>query len=144
MLYGDSLAGKTTWARSLGKHIYFEKVFSGKICIEQDKGSEYAVFDDIAGGLSYFPGWKGWLGCQSHISVKQMYRDPVDFNWNRPSIWITNRDPRVDMQRSIEKDDGKFFGDDLNWLEANCHFISVSIYMPLVTFRASTASAETE
>lgn len=138
MLYGDSLSGKTTWARSLGRHVYFEKQFSGKIALTEGPEAEYAIFDDIAGGLSFFPGWKGWLGCQSHISVKALYRDPVDFKWNKPSIWNTNRDPRVDMRRSIEKDDGKFFPDDLDWLEKNCIFVMVNGWEPLVTFHANT------
>lgn len=142
MLYGDSQTGKTTWARSLGKHIYFEKQFSGKIALTEGPSCEYAVFDDMSGGLSFFPGWKGWLGCQSWISVKQLYRDPVSFNWNKPSVWCTNRDPRKDMERSITKDDGKFFADDLDWLEANCIFVSVDHWNPLVTFRANSTSTE--
>jgi hypothetical protein len=137
VLYGDSLAGKTTWARSLGKHVRFEKQFSGKVALTEGPSSEYAVFDDIAGGLAFFPGWKGWLGCQPWISVKQMYRDPVNFNWNKPSIWVTNRDPREDIRRSIDKDDGKFFEDDLHWLEANCMFSVAHLWDPLVTFHAN-------
>lgn len=136
MLYGDSLTGKTTWARSLGKHIYFEGVFSGKTCLES-RDAEYAVFDDIRGGIGFFPAWKAWLGCQAEISVKRMYRDPGPYMWNRPAIWACNRDPRKDMEKSITKDDGKFFGEDLAWLDTNCIFVSVDHWDPLVTFHAN-------
>lgn len=140
VLYGDSQSGKTTWARSLGKHVYFEKQFSAKTALDGMEAAEYAVFDDMAGGLAYFPGWKGWLGCQNWVTVKALYRDPTLQKWNKPSIWCTNRDVLAEMRRSVDKDDGKFFTDDLEWMEANCVFIKCNHWDPLVTFPTSNMS----
>jgi hypothetical protein len=136
ILYGPSLTGKTTWARSLGDHIYVQGVLSGKEIINSNESARYAVLDDIRGGLKFFPAWKDWLGGQQWISVKQMYRDPILWKWGRPCIWCANRDPRADIRRSIDKDDGVFMEDDMDWINANCIFVYVD--EALVTFRAST------
>lgn len=136
ILYGPSLTGKTTWARSLGDHIYVQGVLSGKEILNSNESARYAVLDDIRGGLKFFPAWKDWLGGQQWISVKQMYRDPVLWKWGRPCIWCANRDPRADIRRSIDKDDGVFMEDDMDWINANCIFVYVD--EALVTFRAST------
>lgn len=118
ILYGESMTGKTSWARSLGKHIYCVGLLSGD---ELSKAGdvEYAVFDDIRGGIKFFHGWKEWLGCQPYVSVKQLYREPRAVAWNKVSIWCCNRDPRFDMH--AEK--SGFFQDDVDWLERNCTFI---------------------
>nr|QVW56430.2 MAG: replication-associated protein [Gemycircularvirus] len=136
ILYGPSLTGKTTWARSLGDHIYMQGVLSGKEILNSNESARYAVLDDIRGGLKFFPAWKDWLGGQQWISVKQMYRDPILWKWGRPCIWCANRDPRADIRRSIDKDDGVFMEDDMDWINANCIFVYVD--ESLVTFRAST------
>jgi len=84
---------------------------------------EYAVFDDIRGGIKFFPAFKEWLGAQMTVSVKQLYRDPCLVAWGKPSIWISNDDPRLGMEAS-----------DANWLEQNAIFVDVS--RPI--FRANT------
>lgn len=136
-MWGKRETGKTTWARSLGPHFYFEGVFSGTTALrEYEYEPEYAVFDDIRGGIKFFHAWKAWLGCQREISVKRMYHDPEPFIWGRPAIWCANRDPRIDMRRSVELNDGHFFEDDLEWIEDSCIFIHVD--EAIATFRAST------
>lgn len=105
--------GKTVWARSLGRHLYFGGIFSARNL--GDDRNRYAVFDDIAGGIKFFPRFKDWLGCQMEFMVKEMYRDPHLFRWGRPAIWIANSDPRHDMTH-----------DDIVWLEANCIFVEIS------------------
>jgi len=97
-------------------------MFSGKLALES-RGALYAVFDDIRGGIKFFPGFKDWLGCQSHFLVKAMYKDPVMFHWNRPCIWVSNTDPRHDMESA-----------DVAWMEVNCVFVEVSRSI----FRANT------
>ena len=37
---------------------------------------DYAVFDDIRGGMKFFPSFKEWLGAQMWITVKRLYREP--------------------------------------------------------------------
>lgn len=76
---------------------------------------KYAIFDDIRGGIKFFPAFKEWLGAQQYVTVKELYREPKLVRWGKPSIWISNDDPRLVM------DPG-----DVSWLEANCVFVEVT------------------
>ncbi|QCX29517.1 Replication-associated protein [Plant associated genomovirus 22] len=113
VLYGPTRTGKTTWARSLGDHLYFGGLFSAAELA--NGGARYAIFDDIAGGIKFFPRWKDWLGCQAQFQVKQMYKDPYLFTWGRPSIWVSNTDPRQELS-----------SEDIDWMEGNCVFVNVT------------------
>lgn len=117
MLYGPSRLGKTVWARSLGKHGYFCGLYSGRdaVRITGDSGIRYAIFDDIQGGIKFFPGFKNWLGGQTQFQIKVLYKDPVLVDWGRPAIWIANDDPRLSLNEV-----------DIEWLEANCYFVNVT------------------
>lgn len=75
---------------------------------------KYAVFDDIRGGIKFFPAFKEWLGAQQTVSVKKLYRDPKLVEWGKPSIWSANSDPRLEMEAG-----------DVAWMEANCIFIEI-------------------
>lgn len=77
--------------------------------------AQYAVFDDMRGGIKFFPAFKEWMGCQMHVTVKQLYREPKLLPWGKPTIWVANTDPRVDMTP-----------EDANWLTSNAVFIEVS------------------
>lgn len=110
-LYGDSRTGKTLWARSLGAHIYCVGLVSGKEC-RRGPDVEYAVFDDIRGGIKFFPAFKEWLGAQQYVTVKELYKEPTLTRWGKPSIWISNDDPRNSMMQV-----------DVTWIEANCIFV---------------------
>ncbi|AXB22628.1 replication associated protein [Alces alces faeces associated genomovirus MP146] len=122
VLYGESRTGKTLWARSLGPHIYNVGLVSGEEC-SRAPHVKYAVFDDIRGGIKFFPAFKEWLGGQSTVCVKRLYRDPKLVTWGKPSIWVSNDDPRHAMDAS-----------DVSWLEANARFIEIT--EPI--FRANT------
>lgn len=113
VLYGPSQTGKTSWARSLGKHIYCVGLVSGAECMKAHD-VDYAVFDDIRGGMKFFPSFKEWLGCQPHVCVKEMYREPKVIEWGKPSIWCSNADPRDEMLQV-----------DIDWMEKNVTFIEV-------------------
>lgn len=77
---------------------------------------DYAIFDDM-GGLKYVPQFKNWLGGQAEFQVKQLYRDPVLITWGKPTIWLSNWDPREeDISHS-----------DREWLEGNCTFIHIDV-----------------
>nr|QVW56460.2 MAG: replication-associated protein [Gemycircularvirus] len=122
VLYGESRTGKTLWARSLGPHIYNIGLVSGEECMKAPN-VKYAIFDDIRGGIKFFPAFKEWLGAQATVSVKRLYRDPKLVAWGKPSVWISNEDPRLVMDSS-----------DISWLEANARFIEVNSAI----FRANT------
>lgn len=123
-MFGGTRTGKTLWARSLGTHIYNVGLVSGAECIKGESDDvEYAIFDDIRGGMKFFHGFKEWLGGQLWVSVKMLYRDPKLMKWGKPSIWISNEDPRTDMTAQ-----------DIEWLEGNCTFIEVKETI----FRANT------
>ncbi|AMH87711.1 replication-associated protein [Pteropus associated gemycircularvirus 7] len=124
VLYGDTRLGKTVWARSHGPHIYFCGLYSGAEAMKHD-GADYAVFDDIQGGIKFFHGFKNWLGAQAEFQVKVLYKDPVLIQWGKPSIWLSNSDPRYDLSPS-----------EVTWMEGNCLFVELTA--PLFTSRAST------
>nr|UBQ66268.1 Rep protein [finch CRESS-DNA virus] len=84
---------------------------------------KYAIFDDIRGGIKFFPAFKEWLGGQPWVSVKCLYRDPQLIKWGKPTIWISNDDPRHAMEPG-----------DISWLEENAIFI----YVDEPIFRANT------
>nr|QTE03619.2 MAG: replication-associated protein [Gemycircularvirus] len=133
ILYGPSRTGKTSWARSLGAHMYFERLFSGKEALGGMCDAEYAVFDDCS--IDHMPGWKSWFGAQATVGVRAMYRDATYVAWGKPIVWCTNRDPRIDMRIDINNERShKWFQDDIDWMEANCIFVAVD--SPI--FRAST------
>lgn len=73
--------------------------------------------------MKFFPAFKEWLGGQAWVSVKCLYRDPKLIKWGKPSIWISNEDPRHVMEPA-----------DISWLEDNAVFIEVRNAI----FRANT------
>ena len=105
--------GKTIWARSLGKHLYFCGLFSYAEAIKFES-AQYAVFDDIQGGIKFFHGFKNWLGAQHQFQIKGLYKDPQLITWGKPCIWLSNTDPRCDMSH-----------DDVEWMNGNCLFVEI-------------------
>lgn len=104
--------GKTIWARSLGSHAYFGGLFS---LDEPTDGVDYAVFDDINGGIEFFPSYKWWLGHQKEFYATDKYKGKKLIKWGRPAIWCSNDDPRGQK------------GADVDWLERNCIFVSIEV-----------------
>ena len=77
-LYGETRLGKTLWARSLGSHAYF----GGLFCLDESVTDvDYAVFDDMQGGLEFFHGYKFWLGCQSQFYATDKYKGKKLIDW---------------------------------------------------------------
>lgn len=94
--------------------MYFGGLFSAREALDNPK-AEYAVIDDIAGGIKFFPRFKDWLGCQAEFQLKELYREPRLFKWGKPTIWCSNEDPRAGLGEP-----------DVDWLEGNCIFVQVS------------------
>ncbi|KAN0085082.1 hypothetical protein V8E54_001549 [Elaphomyces granulatus] len=107
IMYGPSLTGKTTWARSQGPHAYFPGLFMLEGFSPSDV--EYAIFDDMMHGIYSIPNWKFWLGGQSEFAIGDKYMRKQRITWGKPCIFIGNSDPRLTLS-----------GTDLSWLEANC------------------------
>lgn len=116
VLYGETRTGKTLWARSLGPHLYTIGMVSGdELAKAAATDIKYAIFDDMRGGFKFFHMWKEWLGAQAEVTVKQLYREPRKIKWGRPSIWVSNQDPREGLEPG-----------DVSWLEQNCIFVEVN------------------
>lgn len=90
-------------------------IMSGEVALRDMQDAHYAILDDMRGGISFFPSWKEWLGCQQVITIKKLYRDPVQIKWGRPTIWLSNTDPRQQLSSQ----------EDIHWLEANCQFVAM-------------------
>lgn len=104
-------------------------VMSGEVALRDMPDADYAVFDDMRGGIEFFPSWKEWLGSQAVVTVKKLYRDPVQVKWGKPCIWLANSDPREQMQADVTERTprGKIDAimNDVAWLEGNCIFVYV-------------------
>lgn len=85
---------------------------SGEVALRDMPDAEYAVFDDIRGGIKFFPAYKEWFGAQKVVTVKKLYRDPVQIKWGKPCIWLANDDPRDQLTP-----------EEIGWLEGNCDFV---------------------
>nr|QCX29347.1 Replication-associated protein [Plant associated genomovirus 1]QCX29351.1 Replication-associated protein [Plant associated genomovirus 1] len=112
VLWGPTRTGKTLWARSLGRHLYFGGLFNmGELSDIDD--AEYAVFDDMQGGFEYFHGYKFWLGGQSEFTVTDKYKGKKHVKWGKPTIWLSNVDPTTEK------------GLDYEWLMGNAFIVRV-------------------
>nr|QHB15163.1 replicase [Insect-associated mastrevirus 1] len=86
-LCGPTRTGKTTWARSLGHHIYW----SGSFILDTfDESAQYLVLDDIE--WSYVPAKKQLFGGQKEFVLSDKYRRKRRLKWGKPVIYLFNRD----------------------------------------------------
>lgn len=105
VLVGDTRLGKTEWARSLGRHSYFNCLFS---LDEHDAEAEYAIFDDC--NWKFLPSKKGWFGAQKEFICTDKYRHKRKIKWGKPSIFSCNKDGYDEMVLSPE----------WQWIQGNC------------------------
>lgn len=98
------------WARSLGNHAYFGGLFSIDEPIDD---VDYAIFDDMQGGLKFFHSYKFWLGCQKQFYVTDKYKGKKLIDWGKPSIYLANQNPLADD------------GVDYDWLVGNCDIVEL-------------------
>uniref|UniRef100_A0A8A4XBN3 Replication-associated protein n=1 Tax=Ficedula parva Genomoviridae sp. TaxID=2814952 RepID=A0A8A4XBN3_9VIRU len=134
---GGEVDGRDAWLLQSGIGAETALKVSGDECLKAPE-VDYAVFDDLRGGITFFPSFKEWLGCQMWVTVKCLYREPKLVKWGRPTIYLANRDPRLDMFDIFPGGEKKwrkgFSQEDVDWLEANCIFVEISSAI----FRAST------
>ena len=110
VLWGPTRMGKTLLARCFGKHSYFGGLFN---LDQYDKTAEYAVFDDLHGGMEFFHSYKQWLGGQKEFTSTDKYRKKQNIKFGKFSVYCSNTDPRDEK------------GADRDWLEGNCKFVYV-------------------
>lgn len=96
MIVGPSNIGKTMWARSLGRHIYWHTMIDLAIF---DELAEYAVFDDFE--WAYMPSKKAWWGGQQQFTITDKYRKKKTIKWGKPIIYLCN--PDDDPREQVNK-----------------------------------------
>lgn len=84
---GQSRLGKTEWARSLGRHMYYNGAFDLGIW---DNEAKYIIFDDM--DWKWFPYKKQFIGAQRQFVVTDKYRKKKTINWGKACIVIWNPD----------------------------------------------------
>ena len=90
ILIGASRSGKTEWARSLGKHMYFNNLLN---LDNWDESADYIVLDDFSNDIiKYLPCWKCFFGGQREFTLTDKYRGKRTVKWGKPMIWLSNED----------------------------------------------------
>lgn len=101
VLIGRSRLGKTEWARSLGRHMYFNAMANFKD--KWDDEADYIIFDDF--GIDFIPNRKGFFGGQEEFEVTGKYMPVRSVKWGKVCIYLTNDKPD--------------YGKDKEWFDAN-------------------------
>lgn len=101
VLWGPSRMGKTEWARSLGKHMYFNNVANFKD--KWDDEADYIIFDDF--NLDFIPNRKGFFGGQEEFEITGKYMKVKSVRWGKVCIYLCNNVPN--------------YGNDEQWFRAN-------------------------
>jgi len=108
-LVGESRLGKTEWARSLGKHTYFNGMFNLE---DWNFDAEYLVIDDIE--WKFVPAKKALMGAQKVFTMTDKYKKKVTLQWGKPCIYLCNQD--MDVYNSC---------DERMWLRDNAEYVIV-------------------
>lgn len=94
-LIGPSRTGKTSWARSLGEHIYCMSALIPSAVKNKPKTVQYILFDDIEQSTldksQLGSCWRVFVGCQQYLTVNEKYKPQETVNWGIPSIWCLNK-----------------------------------------------------
>lgn len=101
VLYGPTRLGKTEWARSLGKHMYFNALANFKEKWTDEV--EYVIFDDF--GIEFIPNRKGFFGGQEEFEISGKYMKVKSVKWGKVCIYLCNNKPD--------------YGNDKVWFEGN-------------------------
>nr|WAE42713.1 MAG: replication associated protein [Cressdnaviricota sp.] len=94
ILVGPTRFGKTSWARSLGKHMFWR----GQVSYgDWDQSTEYIVIDDIP--WKYIPQKKSILTCMGTVTLTDKYVKKVTVMNDKKSIICTNDMPDFEEDR---------------------------------------------
>lgn len=94
ILVSPTRFGKTEWARSLGKHHYFNGMVNFRKWFNSSE-LEYVVFDDIEwDNVKSFK--KQWFGCQREFEVTDKYMAKKTIKYGVPLIYLCNDCPPLD------------------------------------------------
>ena len=64
-----------TWKDIMGQITWKTCIFRRTVFLDESLDDvEYAIFDDINGGLKFFPNYKSWLGCQEQFYATDKYK----------------------------------------------------------------------
>nr|QTE03573.1 MAG: replication-associated protein [Tarsiger cyanurus CRESS-DNA-virus sp.] len=85
VLVGPSRLGKTQWARSLGRHMYWRGTTN---VTKWDSAAKYLIFDDIE--WQFIPQKKSLLTCMGAATVTDKYKGKKDIMVDKPAIVLCN------------------------------------------------------
>jgi len=102
---GPSRSGKTAWARSLGRHIYWGGMSNLDVW---DPEASYLVIDDIK--WEFVPQKKSLFGAQREFTLTDKYRKKRRIKWGKPCIYLFNPEDSPMSELS---------GDELSWYNEN-------------------------
>ena len=93
ILIGPSFAGKTTWARRFGRHVYMSSMHCPRAVEEAKHETGYVVCDNMCKGYPYA---KQVLSNQLTLTMVDDNGKTVEVPWDRSCIWICDEwdDPR--------------------------------------------------
>ena len=133
LLLGNSRLGKTEWARSLGKHVYWNTTHN---LDKWDEDAEYVILDDFKWNYgknenmtTRIDGWKGIIGCQKEIEMTDKYRHKRTLFGPKPCIILSNKDQnplnamRVDS--SMKYDEREDLINLKNWFLDNVIVVNI-------------------
>lgn len=115
MLVGPSKTGKTQWARSLGRHIFFREQYNMDL---YDRDASYVIFDDLQ--MERVHGLKCWLGSMGQFSDVDKYREKTALVWGPKKCCIILCNPGVDWRYN------KIWKDETEWYETNVEVIEIT------------------
>lgn len=113
LLIGATRIGKTEWARSLGRHMYFNGMFNLE---DYDETVDYIIFDDF--DWEYFGSKKQWWGAQREFTVTDKYRKKKTIKWGKPMIYLCNpeEDPFINTKMTSH-----------DWFRQNCKKVVIPL-----------------
>lgn len=115
MLVGPSKTGKTQWARSLGRHIFFREQYNLDL---YDPEASYVIFDDLP--MERVHGLKCWLGSMGAFSDTDKYRPKTNLEWGPKKCCIILCNPGIDWRFSdIWKKEQEWYTCNVEVVEIN-------------------------